>query len=122
MMKDLKTRAQVTKFIEQSAMQDLRSIRIAKGLKQHELAERAGISRVQVSNLETGKCNAQPETRKSIEVALGTSVDWLACVKLKLRDSGMNEAERLVKRLIELSVLMNPQERESIIITLNKYI
>lgn len=56
----------------------IKARRCELGLSQEELASRAGISRVQVSNLERGECkNAQGRTVMALAMALETTVDWL---------------------------------------------
>ena len=53
----------------------LRTERLKKGWKQWQLAEKAGISGQQVSNLETGRSmNPQATTRAKLEQALGETV------------------------------------------------
>lgn len=48
------------------------------GLSQEELAKRAGISRVQISNLERGESkNIQSKTALAIANALDTTAAWI---------------------------------------------
>ena len=54
----------------------LRIARIKSGWSQTQLAQVADISVVSISNLETGKHSPQELTRKRIEIALGTEIDW----------------------------------------------
>lgn len=56
----------------------LRIARIRSGWSQGQLAQVADISTVSISNLETGKHSPQDLTRKRIEIALGTEIDWQA--------------------------------------------
>ena len=57
---------------------NLKIFRIKKGLKQQELADRVGISRYYLSNLETGKAN-NPNNDLMIKLsrALDTTVEEL---------------------------------------------
>lgn len=48
------------------------------GLSQEELAKRAGVSRVQISNLERGESkNIQSKTALAIANALNTTAAWI---------------------------------------------
>ena len=52
--------------------------RMELGLSQEDLAKKAGVSRVQISNLERGECkNAHSKTLMALAVALETTVNWL---------------------------------------------
>jgi len=55
-------------------MLNLRIERLKKGLKQYELAKKAGVASCVLSQIETGKFNASPEMLKSLAKALGVSV------------------------------------------------
>ena len=48
--------------------------RIAAGFTQEQLADRAGISRPAVANIETGKHKARPLTARALAAALGVDV------------------------------------------------
>ncbi len=49
----------------------LRGLRGRASLSQEELAERAGVSRATVADLELGKRKPQPKTRRKLAEALG---------------------------------------------------
>lgn len=51
--------------------QNVRKIRLDKGLTQEELAESAGISQVQIARIEAGKINTSISTVVAIAKALG---------------------------------------------------
>ncbi len=55
----------------------LRSMREDRGLKQTELARRAGINHGHVSKIESGARDPRPETLVWIADALGVDADWL---------------------------------------------
>lgn len=56
-------------------MKKLREIREAANLSQEELAEKAGLSRVTISMLETGaQTNATANTLRKLSVALGRPI------------------------------------------------
>jgi transcriptional regulator with XRE-family HTH domain len=49
----------------------LRELRDHASLSQEELAERAGVSRATIADLERGKRSPQPKTRRKLAAALG---------------------------------------------------
>ena len=49
----------------------LRELRDRASLSQEELAEKAGVSRATIADLEAGKRKAHPKTRRKIAGALG---------------------------------------------------
>jgi transcriptional regulator with XRE-family HTH domain len=49
----------------------LRELRDRASLSQEELAERAGVSRATIADLELGKRKPQPKTRRKLAEALG---------------------------------------------------
>lgn len=49
----------------------LKAVRLAKMLSQEELAKKAGISRVAITRLETGKVDARFQTVRKLAAALG---------------------------------------------------
>ena len=56
----------------------LRELRIAAGLSQRELAERAGVAAGTVFGLEAGGRHPYPRTRRRIAAALGVAVTEVA--------------------------------------------
>lgn len=56
----------------------IKARRCELGLSQEELANRAGVSRVQISNLERGESkNIQSKTALAIAEALDTTAAWI---------------------------------------------
>ena len=51
----------------------LRELRDRASLSQEELAERAGVSRATIADLELGKRKPQPKTRRKLAEALGVA-------------------------------------------------
>jgi transcriptional regulator with XRE-family HTH domain len=51
----------------------LRELRDKASLSQEELAERAGVSRTTIAELELGKRKPQPKTRRKLAKALGVA-------------------------------------------------
>ncbi|MEU9921855.1 helix-turn-helix transcriptional regulator [Streptomyces griseoluteus] len=54
----------------------VRTARQAAGLTQDQLAEQAGLDRVQISEIERGRRDARLSTLLRIESALGTQLIW----------------------------------------------
>lgn len=65
-------------------MTKLRELRRAKGVKQYELAAKAGISQPFLHDLERGNRNAKPETLARIAAALD-------CTVAEIKEAPMNE-------------------------------
>ncbi|MFD7884111.1 helix-turn-helix domain-containing protein [Streptomyces bauhiniae] len=55
----------------------LRAARREAGLTQNQLAERAGLDRAQISEIERGYRDARLSTLMRIEGALGSCLSWL---------------------------------------------
>ena len=80
-----------------------------------------GIDRVQVSRVETGKSLPFKSTKERFEIILGP-VDWLATAKhITIRNPDYLEAEKLVERLVSITVAMNRKERKVIEQMISKY-
>jgi transcriptional regulator with XRE-family HTH domain len=56
----------------------LRQARYLRALSQRELAERAGLTHVQVSRIESGAVAPQPSTRRALAQALGGTPNRIA--------------------------------------------
>lgn len=57
--------------------ENLKKIRLSKGIKQVEIARTLGVDRSFVSNIENGKTNPTLSTIASLAKALGTTSDQL---------------------------------------------
>lgn len=55
----------------------MRTYRVAVGLTQQQLADRAGVGRNTISNAERGRFSPRRQTRMAIAAALGVPVDQL---------------------------------------------
>jgi transcriptional regulator with XRE-family HTH domain len=58
-----------------------RELRDRVSLSQEELAEKSGVSRATIADLEAGKRTAQPKTRRKIAEALGVEPHELTAPK-----------------------------------------
>lgn len=101
-------------------MNDLRTVRKAKGLKQYELAERAGITPVELSNIERGKVFPNRDTREKLEKVLDCKLDFVGA-KVILRSANYQEAVELIKRAVEIRLLLPVQEQRELNKLASKY-
>lgn len=84
----------------------VREARVAAGLSQAELAERIGVHKGTIGNLERGEHEPSPETLSAVESALGidlspvslASTSALQVVRAAILDryAGLSEADRLI--------------------------
>lgn len=61
----------------------LKAVRLAKMLSQEELAEKAGVSRVAITRLETGMVDARFKTVRKLAAALGVEPTDLTAEAVK---------------------------------------
>ncbi|MBN2828828.1 MAG: helix-turn-helix transcriptional regulator [Candidatus Cloacimonetes bacterium] len=80
-------------------------------LTQEKLSELTGIAQSALSRLERGKYNPNQTTRDRIEAVIG-KVDWIENEKIKLRKSSYFKAERLLKKIVELTLTMEATQKE----------
>lgn len=103
-------------------MNDLKTIRKLKGLTQAELAEKAGITAVELSNIERSKNSPSQQTREKLERALNQKIDWISTSKVKLPESNRFKAECLLKEIAMILQLMQPQEKKEFNKLITKYL
>lgn len=84
------------------------------------LEKLSGIHREHISMIERGKVNANEKTRNKIESVLG-KVDFIENQNVKLKNASYYQAERLVKRLVSITITMNPKDRNAINRLIHKY-
>lgn len=79
----------------------MRSLRLAAGMTQAELAERAGVSRQLIGTVETGRHLPRVDAGLALAAALNTDPDWLFGSQTPMVDvvSGLAPAEGAVVRL-----------------------
>jgi len=66
---------------------DLKTARKKTGITQMELSEKSGIHQPHISIIEQGKIFPTTETRKKIEKAIKTKIDWIST---RLQKGGRN--------------------------------
>lgn len=84
------------------------------------LSSLTGISNGYLSLLERGHYKITKKTRKKLEKVLG-KIDWIETQKIHIRDSGYFEAEKLIQRLVEITLLMEEKDKSQVTELLNKY-
>ena len=102
-------------------MNSLREIRVAKGLTQEKLSDLSGLYQEKISTVERGKTKANQQTRQKIEKALDRKVDWIETEGIQLKSPDWYEAERLLKRLVELTLSMDVADRDNFNKMFTKY-
>lgn len=68
----------MAKTVERTVSERVRRLRKEKGLYQHELAARAGVSAQTVRNIEAGRKEPEARTLRGIAKGLGVSFSELA--------------------------------------------
>ena len=92
-------------------MENLKTCRINSGLTQLQLAKACGLSDVCISNIERGKFNANDKSKAKIEKALGCKVDWLQTGTIKLQSPDLGKAEKLLRKLLAIKILLSQNEQ-----------
>lgn len=75
-------------------MNNIKQMRVERGMRQTELATLAGVSQPFLHDLENGNRNAKPETWERIAGALDCTIDELK------EDSGSTQEERVGHELL----------------------
>jgi transcriptional regulator with XRE-family HTH domain len=101
-------------------MNNLQTTRKAKGLTQDHVCRMTGINQGYFSELERGVNKPNQETRERIESVLG-KIDWIETESIVLRDSDYYMAERLLKKLVELTLTLEKGQRSELIKLVHKY-
>lgn len=82
----------------------IRALRIAKGLTQHQVADRIGVSKAMISAYETSSKAPSIDVLIRLSRLFGVSVDYLACVDSPpfIDASGLSDDETaLITALVE---------------------
>ena len=101
-------------------MRTLRELRQSKNLNQLELAAIAGVHRVLISRIETGRARPNAATKSKLEEVLGR-VDWTPPT-ITIQNPSYLEATKLVERLISITASMTRKEKKAIRQLLGKHI
>jgi transcriptional regulator with XRE-family HTH domain len=101
-------------------MRNMASERKKRRLTQIDLANLTAIKQSQISVIETGKVKPNARTRAAIENVLGP-IDWTETTILPLRSGTYYEAERLVNKLVSITVALSEKDKASIKKLINKY-
>lgn len=91
----------------------IREIRIKKNMKQSELADKAGVSRMTITNIENGKHKGTFELVQPICNALEITPTYLILGKETSNDLGLNpEGEKLYKEYLQYLREKYPKDQE----------
>lgn len=91
-------------------MRNMKDTRRSLNFTQDRLSELTGIPQSNLSAIEHGKYKPNQSTRDRIEKVLG-KVDWIETEKLTLRQTSFFKAERLLKKIVELTLTMDDQHK-----------
>lgn len=91
-------------------MRNMKDTRRSLNFTQDRLSELTGIPQSNLSAIEHGKYNPTQSTRDRIEKVLG-KVDWIETEKLTLRQTSFFKAERLLKKIVELTLTMDDRHK-----------
>ena len=101
-------------------MKSLYNTRKEKGVTQEKLAEMTGILQPNLSAIENGRRNPTEKVRERIEKVLG-KIDWLESEQIHVESGTYYKAERLVKKLVEITLTMKTNEKHEINKLICKY-
>jgi transcriptional regulator with XRE-family HTH domain len=101
-------------------MNNMHYTRRAIGMTLKELANLTKINIGHLSEIERAKIRPTERTRNRIENILGR-IDWLETSPIDFKDVSYEEAERMVKALVESTMLMNIKEKQAITSLIHKY-
>jgi len=88
---------------EKSLSQNLKFIRMSKGLSQQDLANKCGISKKAISHYETNISNPPIDKLKAISVALNVTIADLLNEKLLIKNNNLNVVDlRILKKIIKI--------------------
>ena len=94
---------------------NLQKIRKELGLRQEELAERAGVSLTQISKIERNEADPRVSTIEKISKVLGCSTDKLL---FDAESAGLNG---MMKTAFERATKLRPRDKGVLITVINKY-
>jgi transcriptional regulator with XRE-family HTH domain len=100
-------------------MKSLRETRREHCLTQDMVEELTGIDSRQISMIERGLQKPNDSTRARLEEVLG-KIDWLETTGVQVLGSYI-EAERLIKRLVGITVVMDKKDQMAIKKLITKY-
>ena len=101
-------------------MRNMKDTRRSLNFTQDRLSEMTGIPQQNLSALENGKYKPNLATRNKIEKVLG-KVDWIETENITLKQTNYFKAERLLKRIVEMTLIMEDQQRDEFTRLVFKY-
>lgn len=101
-------------------MKNLREQRRSKRLTLRQLSEKTGIQTSYLSEMEHGLFKPKEFTRNKIEKVLG-KIDWTETEGIQIEGTSYYDAERLVKKLVSISLLLADPEKNDLTQLIHKY-
>tara|TARA_R110000782_G_C14804145_1_gene412165 strand:- start:625 stop:1194 length:570 start_codon:yes stop_codon:yes gene_type:complete len=95
--------------------ENLQRLRKARGLKQEELAERAGVSITQISKIERNETDPRASTIEKLTTALGCSADKL------LFDKEAPGLDGMMKNALERAERLRPRDKGTLLSVIYKF-
>jgi transcriptional regulator with XRE-family HTH domain len=98
----------------------IKQLRVENNLTQSELAEKVGLTYVQIGRYEKGKSNPSSDVLQKLASVLGTSTDYLMNGKTEQVEAQLVDKE-LIKQFQEVEKL-NPEEKHLVKTFLDAFI
>jgi transcriptional regulator with XRE-family HTH domain len=103
-----------------SVNERIKQLRVDNNLTQSELADKVGLSYVQIGRYEKGKSNPSSDVLQKLANVLNTSTDYLMNGKTEQVEAQLTDKE-LIKQFIEVEKL-NPDEKNLVKTFLDAFI
>lgn len=101
-------------------MRNMYETRKSLNLTQDALSHLTGIAQSYLSEIERGVNKPTQATREKIQTILGP-VDWIETGAITLRETSYYKAERLLKKVVELTMSMEKSQRVEFTQMVHKY-
>lgn len=95
--------------------ENLQKIRKDKGLKQEDLADKAGVSLTQISKIERNETDPRVSTIEKLSRVLGISVDKL------IFGEEPESLDKMMQYSLERAMKLRPRDKATLINVINKY-
>lgn len=94
-------------------MKDLKTLRIALGVSQKQLAAKSELTETTINNIERKYTRPQSDVRKRIEIVLGQKIDWLTtCGLIPVRSITWEDAESEYRKSLLNVHGLNEEQQE----------
>jgi transcriptional regulator with XRE-family HTH domain len=104
-------------------MKDLKTLRIALGISQKQLAAKSELTETTINNIERKYTRPQSDVRKRIEVVLGEKIDWLTTGGLlPVREKTWEQAEQELRKAFLNVHGLNEEQQELYLTMASEYL